>query len=98
MNQVLPALCIGLLLSPMAACAASSPAVKEQADIPQATAVALAQARLPGELIDARMATVGNRSVYQFEIRDLSGIHRWVLVSMSDGSIVEPRSKPRLKD
>ena len=97
MKQVLSILSAGILLSSMVACAGTDNRSKEQVKIPMDKAVALAQEKVQGQLIQTRMAEVGDRSFYQIEIRDQYDMNRWVLVDANDGSIIERQTRPRLK-
>ena len=97
MKTVLSIFGVSLLLSALAGCAANNPRLKEQVTVPEDQAVALAQARVPGQLVQTRLVQAWDRYVYQIQIRDQNETNWWVQVDASDGSLVGRQTRPRLK-
>ena len=98
MQRILPILGVGLLFSALAGCAADNPSRKVQLPVPEDKAVALAQARIPGQPVQVRIEPMGKSYVYQIEIRDQDGTNRWVLIDGIDGSNVTRHSRPSPKN
>lgn len=97
MKTVLSIVGVSLLLSALDGCAANKPPVKDLVTVPENQAVALAQAKIPGQLVQTKLAQVGDRYIYQIQIRDQNDTNWWVQVDASDGSMIERQTRPRLK-
>ena len=97
MTTVRSILGVSVFLTALVGCAATNPSPKERVVVPEDKAIALALARVPGKLVHTRLAQVGDRYVYQIEIRDQNETNWWVQVDATDGDPVERQTRPRLK-
>ncbi len=97
MKNILTILGINILLTSLAGCAGNDQRLKEQVTVPIDKAVALAQEKVPGQPVQARLAEMDDHYVYQIEIRDHEGSNWWVVVNASDSSPIERQTRPRLK-